>query len=194
MEEGEGGGGFSLPNPFAKRAEAKEVSGVGTDVRETWSVAWCFSGTWPLPHRPRVRVIGECVMTTAGGERAVVSLEDTWLAPTSAWGLVTAQVLPRLNDLLNVYTSPHAERPPWRKVEGRRGYDVYEASAGAALVCSVDLDGSVEADVERTQGSFLPNEAFAEPLKFKGQYGDPFITTSPLEVTVETIGGGALVP
>ena len=203
-EESASGPPFVIANPFSSKGEGATSSGGtsagGGGAIETYEVAWTFSGTWPLPWRPRVRVSGTCTVTTSrdgaggggGGVRRVLSLEDRWAAPAGGLpGLLAEQVVPRALDLLNVYASPHSERVPWRVLESREGYAVVETVPQAVLVATVDLDPQASAAEEaRLQGTFLPDHAFAEPLRFKGKFGDAYLATSPLSSTVESIGGG----
>ena len=126
------------PNPFAKKEEEKVADDAGAaSTVETFTATWTFSGTWPLPWRPRARVSGTCEVVTelvdssssssnsgsTGLRRQITGLFDTWVAPGGGTlGLLLSQVVPRTMDVLNVYSSPHAEKVPFKVLERRNGY------------------------------------------------------------------------
>ena len=125
----------------------------------------------------------------------VLSMEDRWVAPRSFFrGMLDDQLLPRVGDLLNVYSTPHAEFPEWARVAcinnggGGGGYDVYEAPPCLVLRVSSVLDpANLSDDRECMRGYFLPDHAFTGKLKWRGKTGDDFVTTSPLAVAVEAL-------
>ena len=193
------------------RAKARNIiDGVSTD---SYLMDWAFSGTWPLPWRPRIRISGQCIITTeargmectsgsgqggsadSGVTFRVLSMEDRWVAPRSFFrGMLDDQLLPRVGDLLNVYSTPHAEFPEWARVAcinnggGGGGYDVYEAPPCLVLRVSSVLDpANLSDDRECMRGYFLPDHAFTGKLKWRGKTGDDFVTTSPLAVAVEAL-------
>ena len=196
-----------LPNPFAASSSSPSSSSSSKRSKKgAFLVEWTFSGTWPLPWRPRLRISGECLVTAtlqeknpggaseegssgAGAEWSVLALEDRWIAPRDFGGALRDQLLPRAADLLNVYSTPHAEFPEWTRVDRRRGYDIYEAPASLALQATLVVDPGVrpELDGERMQGYFLPDHAFNGQLRWQGKEGEDFIATSPLTVSVEAL-------
>ena len=116
------------------------------------------------------------------------------MAPRSFFrGMLDDQLLPRVGDLLNVYSTPHAEFPEWARVAcinngGGGGYDVYEAPPCLVLRVSSVLDpANLSDDRECMRGYFLPDHAFTGKLKWRGKTGDDFVTTSPLAVAVEAL-------
>jgi hypothetical protein len=135
------------PNPFAKKndkavpsATTSAASAVGGT--ETFTATWAFSGTWPLPWRPRARVSGTCEVVTelvgtgspSSPERRVTGLFDAWVAPAGGTvGLLLTQVVPRTLDVLNVYNSPHAEAVPFKVLDRRNGYDLVQTTPHAVL-------------------------------------------------------------
>jgi hypothetical protein len=57
---------------------------------EAWAAEWAFSGSWPLPWRPRITVRGTCRIATIDG--SVVSVEDKWSSPSNVVDLILSQV------------------------------------------------------------------------------------------------------
>lgn len=156
--EDEGDGGLSWLNPFASSDDDDNGASLassspadsggsgsgggnsGGGAKDKWALTWTFSGNWRLPYRPRVRLSGDCIVTTTTGAATataavsatttmveangaagdllpaamvVTAVEDRWTAPASLPSLLQQQVAPRLIDLLNVYSSPHTEAVPW---------------------------------------------------------------------------------
>lgn len=147
------------PNPFGKKDDEKAGAAVATGASsvETFTATWTFSGTWPLPWRPRARVSGTCEVVTElvaatssssssgskGLRRQITGLFDTWVAPSGGTvGLLMSQVVPRTIDVLNVYSSPHAEKVPYKVLERRNGYDLVETVPQAVIEVNETFDDS----------------------------------------------------
>ena len=99
-----GMGEFYIDPTFSVTNVAPSGSG-GAGGAEAWTVDWMFSGTWPLPWRPRVRVSGVARVETTDEGEVIRRVEDTWTAPKSLGAIVSSQLQPRFFDLLNIFNS-----------------------------------------------------------------------------------------
>ena len=94
-----GMGEFYIDPTFSVTKVTPSGSGGGAGA-EAWAVDWMFSGTWPLPWRPRVRVSGVARVETTDEGEIIRRVEDTWTAPKSLGAIVSSQLQPRFFDLL----------------------------------------------------------------------------------------------
>ena len=99
-----GMGEFFIDPTFSVTKVTPSGSGGGAGA-EAWAVDWMFSGTWPLPWRPRVRVSGVARVETTDEGEVIRRVEDTWTAPKSLSAIVSSQLQPRFFDLLNIFNS-----------------------------------------------------------------------------------------
>lgn len=118
------------------------------------------------------------------------------------WKCALEQALPRFWDVWHLYLTPPAERPLYRVL---KTFDTFELREYfPRLVLQLEMadarnleeegeDAGPNADV-RSQGLTdlawcLPDFAFTDELKLQGraQYRETYVTTSPLEVAVESV-------
>uniref|UniRef100_A0A7S2BLZ7 Uncharacterized protein n=1 Tax=Octactis speculum TaxID=3111310 RepID=A0A7S2BLZ7_9STRA len=159
-----------------------------------WRVEWQFSGTWPFPWRPRIRLSGRSSVVTSRGATSSSSsvdllrvrrIDDEWLAPSSLPDLVLSQLNPRLFDALNIFNTPHAEFVEGKVEERCQGYQIRWVPKHLVLKIRTEIDPGNE---EMNQGFFLPNFAFTGPIKQRGKFiAEDLVATSPLSVSIEAV-------
>lgn len=129
-----------------------------------------------------------------------VSWDKPW------WRSVLEQAAPRLWDVWHLYLTPPAERPLYRVLKKFPTFELREYYPRLAIQLeSVDSrpdDDKAQLPSAQQQGAggsaaftdlawVLPDFAFTDELKLQGraQYRETYVTTSPVEVAVESIKG-----
>lgn len=166
----------------------------------TVEVEWQLSGTWPLPYRPRVRAAGTTVMRIdaahKGPQPRVLLMEERWDKPW--WRSSLEQALPRAWDMWHLFLTPPSEKPLYRVV--RRFHAIELREYYPRLVVELETQDTREGKKFTDLAWVLPDFGFTDELKLQGraQYRETYVTTSPLEVCVESTEwappGGQPVP
>lgn len=105
---------------FVIDARVQPINSSNSESEEV--VEWLFSFVYPLPWRPRVTISGRSV-AFRDTDGTIMRIEDEWNhSPFS----IVRQGLPRLQDFIWLWPSPHAETDVGvRRIEKRgRGYDM----------------------------------------------------------------------
>lgn len=172
----------------APRIEVRDTTALPstTDGTQRCTAEWSFSGSWPAMWNPRVRITGTSQIEYHGeeGDLRIQCIDDAWQSPKDMVSLFLGQVLPRLNDLINLYNTPHAEFSDWYLVEAREDYEVFQAQPHLTLQVSRNLDPTEPAD---QIASFLPDAVFGDEMPTRGLERDPFIAVSPVTISTEVV-------
>lgn len=147
---------------------------------------WLRSGTWPLPHRPRVRATGSWVVEADPTNPSLIRrIEEKWDSPLL--GVVIPQTIPRFWDVWHLYMTPPAEKPLYRvlrKYSG--GLELREYFPRLVLEAQA-IDSRPNQQFTDFVGT-IPPSVFTDELQLAGksEYRETYVTTSPLEIAVES--------
>ncbi len=152
-------------------------------------VSWMLGVEWPAAWRPRVNILGQTTLELAsargGGGLAVVGVSEEWhQSPLDA---ALSQLLPKLCDVLGLWSSPTAEHmPAWPAGKGD-GYELRRLPPMLCLQCEYTEFGDL---LFRDQAPLPPHYAFTGEVKRSEWYNT--VTPGILEraaVQIELPGG-----
>lgn len=132
----------------------------------TTKLEWNFSFVYPLPWRPRISFTGSSHLAYSMSN-SVTAIRDSW--NRSPWTVIR-QALPKLNDVVWLWPSPHAETDiGLRRQEFRtRDYSVEVHAAHAELRIRSDIKPGERISVWAM--GVLPSETFVGTLRRKQHY------------------------
>jgi len=186
--------GLEQANEFYNSMEigimsAKSIPSANDQNSAIMEIRWVVSVLWPNAWESRATLSGTSKIIVDTNSNEIISqndlLDDTNKDGKDIVGLLYPQLTPRFWDLYHIGMSPSAEvtqRLPSSKGKGLlSSYELFEIAP--QLVYQPTYLDKGGRDLRLAQ--VMPNHCFTTSIRTMGPKKDKFVTTSPVEITIQ---------